>query len=318
MMAQASRQAIGLTTMFSNPAAVPERRGAIWLGDPIGGWVPLPKLKTIARRLVDVFDHNSVDLIGNGIGACPELDALASYCRDIGLATTIVFEPGSIALDRGYEPAGRRWSLADDQRRPDAESAEPQNVFQQVRALRGETTRKALTAAERVINQLSVRVAGPSADRPVVWVYGSTAIGLDIIDAIKAHRWLAKAVDIGGFLSSAGQCKANVLHGYPWRSADGLLTARADFIVVASETSRLPIQEELSCLNLLDRMIPAYGMAATGAVYERDPEGPGQAFIAGSSANEYAMRELVARTSGDYRSATMTPTAEDSAIGAAA
>jgi hypothetical protein len=103
-------------------------------------------------------------------------------------------------------------------------------------------------------------------------------------------------VDIGGFLSSPGQCKANGLHGYAWRSADGLLSARADFIVVASETSRLSIQEELSRLDLLDRMIPAFGMTAEAAVYERNPEGPGQAFVAGWSARDYATRELVART----------------------
>jgi glycosyltransferase involved in cell wall biosynthesis len=296
VMAVASRRAIGLSTTLSTSSAVPDRRGALWLGDPTnGGWVPLPKLKTIARRLIDVFDHNSVDLIGNGIGGYPELDTLASYCRDIGLATTVVFEPRSITVDRGYEPAGRRWSLADDQRRPDVAPADPQNVFQQVEALRGERTRREWTAAERVINQLTVRIDDASTDRPVVWVYGG-ADGLEVINAIKAHPWLSNAVDIGGFLSSAGQCKTTVLDGYPWRSADGLLSARADFIVVASEISRLAIQEELSRLNLLDRMIPAYGMVAAAAVYERDPQGPGQAFMPGSCARDYATRELVART----------------------
>jgi hypothetical protein len=295
-MAVASRRAIGLSTTLSTSSAVPDRRGALWLGDPTnGGWVPLPKLKTIARRLIDVFDHNSVDLIGNGIGGYPELDTLASYCRDIGLATTVVFEPRSITVDRGYEPAGRRWSLADDQRRPDVAPADPQNVFQQVEALRGERTRREWTAAEHVINQLTVRIDDASTDRPVVWVYGG-ADGLEVINAIKAHPWLSNAVDIGGFLSSAGQCKTTVLDGYPWRSADGLLSARADFIVVASEISRLAIQEELSRLNLLDRMIPAYGMVAAAAVYERDPQGPGQAFMPGSRARDYATRELVART----------------------
>jgi hypothetical protein len=261
-----------------------------------------------------VFDHNCVDLIGNGIGAYPELDTLASYCRDIGLVTTVVFEPRLITLDRGYEPAGRRWSLADDQRRPDVAPADPQNLFQQVQALRGESTRQAWTAAERVINQLSVRIDGASPDRPVVWVYGSATAGLEIIDAINAHRWLSQAVDIGGFLSSAGQCKGNVLHGYPWRSADGLLSARADFIVVASETSRLSIQEELSRLNLLDRMIPAYGMVAAAAIYERDPEGPGQAFVPGSSARDYATRELVARTANQSVGEREPRTSGDEAV----
>jgi glycosyltransferase involved in cell wall biosynthesis len=318
VVAQASRQAVGLdVTPTTLPVA--ERRGVLWLGDPAdGGWVPLSKLKGIARRLVDVFDHNSVDLVGNGIGAYVELDALTAYCRDIGLATTVVFDPRPAPQDRGYEPAGARWSLADAQRRPEMALAEPKNVFQQVQTLRGARTPGTPTAAERVINQLTVRVAGPSADRPVVWFYGSAVIGLDIINAINAHRWLSAAVEIGGFLSSAGQCNGNVLHGYPWRSADGLLSARSDFIVVATETSRLSIQEELSRLDLLDRMIPAYGIAAAAAVYERDPEGPGQAFVPGSSAHDYATRELVARDSGDFFSANFTAATADPAIGAAA
>ena len=91
------------------------------------------------------------------------------------------------------------------------------------------------------------------------------------------------------------------------------LRERADFIVVASETSRLPIQEELSRLDLLHRMIPAFGFAATRAVYERDPEGPGQAFVPGSSAQDYATRELVARTAAPV---SCRPT--ESAIRAAA
>jgi hypothetical protein len=215
------------------------------------------------------------------------------------------------------EPAGTRWSLADAQRRPDAPFIEPLTVFAQALALRG-VVQAAATAAERVINQLTVRVSESSSDRPVVWFYGSVALGLEIINAIKAHRWLSRAVNIGGFLSSAGQCKANVLHGHAWRSADGLLPARADYIVVASETSRLSIQEELSRLDLLDRMIPAYGMAAAAAVYERDPEGPGQAFVAGLSAHEYATRELVARISGEPDTARTTATVADAVIQAAA
>ena len=123
-MAHASRRAVGLDDATSDTSAavslsVVERCG---LGDPTnGGWVPLAKLKMIARRLVDVFDHDSVDLIGNGIGAYPGLDALVTYCHDIGLATSVVLEPRSLELDaQGHEPAGTRWSLADTQRRPDA------------------------------------------------------------------------------------------------------------------------------------------------------------------------------------------------------
>ena len=312
--ARASRQAVGLdSTPASTAPGVLERRGALWLGDPTDdGWVPLAKLKTIAKRLVDIFDHNAVDLIGNGIGACPELDALIAFCRDIGLATAVVLEPRSANVGDNHEPVGTRWSLADVQRRPDAASAEPQDVCAQALALRPAATPPS-TATQRIINQLTVRVSESSLDRPVVWFYGGAAIGLEMINAIKAHRWLARAVEIGGFLSSAGQCKANVLHGYAWRSADGLLSARADHIVVASETSRLSIQEELSRLDLLDRMIPAYGMAAVAAVYERDPEGPGQAFIAGSSARDYATRELVARTASQPPAAVNSRSSQDEA-----
>jgi hypothetical protein len=84
--------------------------------------------------------------------------------------------------------------------------------------------------------------------------------------------------------------------------------------VVASETSRLSIQEELSRLNLLDRMIPAYGMVAAAAIYERDPEGPGQAFVPGSSARDYATRELVARTANQSVGEREPRTSGDEAV----
>lgn len=74
-------------------------------------------------------------------------------------------------------------------------------------------------------------------------------------------------------------------------SADQLPTERADFIVIASETSRLSIQEELLRLDLLDRAVPAYGLAAA-AVYERQPAGPGQTFVQGWTARDYATSEL--------------------------
>lgn len=298
LMARASRRALGLET--AERATVPaaeQRRGALWLGDPAdGGWVPLPKVESIARRLLDVFDHDAVDLVGNGIGACPHLDAVASYCRDIGLTTTVVLEPRVPGdAGQGCEPAGTRWSLHQAQRRPDECFVEPRSVFEQVAALRGTPIPAGATPAERVINQLTVKVSESSTSRPMVWFYGSAVIGLEIIKAIEAHAWLSRALEIGGFVSSTGHCHANILHGYAWRAADAIAAERADLIVVASETSRLSIQEELSRLGLLDRMVPAYGMTATGAVYERNPEGPGQAFVSGASAQDYAARELVAR-----------------------
>jgi glycosyltransferase involved in cell wall biosynthesis len=298
VMARASRRALGLEAPDGQAAAASAMgRGVIWLGDPAdGGWQPVSKAKAIARRLVDVFGHGAVDLIGGGIGAYGDLDALVTYCRDIGLTTTAVLEPRTAGdRDAGWEPAGARWSLAGTQRRPDVPLVEPLDVFAQVSALRGVAT-PAPMPVQRVINQLSVHVSESSPTRPTVWFYGSAVTGLEMIKAIEAHRWLSGAVEIGGFVSPAGHCKADILHGYAWRPADALLSERADLIVVASETSRLSIQEELSRLGLLDRMLPAFGTAAAAAVYEREPDGPGQSYVQGSSACDYATRELVART----------------------
>jgi hypothetical protein len=64
-------------------------------------------------------------------------------------------------------------------------------------------------------------------------------------------------------------------------------------------------------------MIPAYGMTAAAAVFERDPEAPGGAFVAGSSARDYATSELLARTGGEILTAQSRPAGEP-AIRAAA
>ena len=309
VMARASRRALGLDVTES-PAAAAERRGALWLGDPTGaGWVPVAKAKAIARRLVDVFEHDAVELIGNGIGAYPDLDLLIGYCRDIGLTPSVVLEPRTADSLRGFEPAGTQWALADAQRHPTAPLVEPKSVLAEAMSRRDPDAVPTSTPAQRVINQLTVRVSDEALDRPVIWFYGSAVVGLDIINAIKAHRWLSRVVDIGGFLSSPGQCKGESRHGYQWRSADGLLSARADFIVVASETSRLSIQEELSRLDLLDRMIPVYGVNAQSAIYERDPQRPGQTFVAGFSARDYATSELAAGLARDLKPEAHTPAA---------
>src|SRR5262245_39059809 len=191
VMAQASRRAVGLEDASSAADHAGQRRGALWLGDPTsGGWVPLAKLKTIARKLVDVFDHNRVELIGNGIGAHPGLDSLVTYCRDIGLAPIVVLEPRSAAINpQNFEPAGTRWSLAEAQRQPDERVIGPLDVYAQAMTLRGAPP-TALTAVQRVINQLTIRVSEAATERPVVWFYGSSVIGLEIVAAIKAHRWL--------------------------------------------------------------------------------------------------------------------------------
>jgi hypothetical protein len=46
-------------------------------------------------------------------------------------------------------------------------------------------------------------------------------------------------------------------------------------------------------------MIGPYGIAASFHVYERDANGPGQAYVAGDTAWDYATRELIARVGDD-------------------
>lgn len=310
LMAQDSRRALGL--MGAAPAVqLAVRRGALWLGDPEDrGFVPKDKLKTIARRLVDVFGHNALDIVATRITPHPDLDEIIDYCRAVGLRPTLVFEPVD-ERRRDWDPAGARWSLADPQRLPKPSTSSPQTVFEQIAVLRRERTMSPLTAAQRVINQLTVRVAEHAAVRPAIWMYGSATVGLEIIEAIRRHRWLPNAVTIGGFLSSPGYCTADLLHGYRLCQAGELPDASDALIVVSTETSRLSIQEELTRLNLLDRMISAYGLMSASHVYERHPDGPGQVYVAGASARDYASRELVARLGGDRRASHPSKSAEE-------
>lgn len=298
VMAQASRRAIGLPVETIRRAGSSTRRGALWLGDPAGlGWVPARKAKAIARQLVDAFELDAVDLIAACRATHPELDGIVSYCREIGLEPSMGPGPASVDERRaGWDLASIRWSLAHAQVRPDTAMTLAQNVFEQVASLRETPRTVTSSSAQRVINQLSVRVSEFAAIQPRVWFYGSAAVGLEIIAALQCHPWLTTAVEIGGFVSSPGHCAADTLHGYAWRALDSLLLNHSDFIVVTSETSRLSIQEELSRVDRLDRAIPAFGLAASTAIYERQPSGPGQSFVRGSSARDYATRELIART----------------------
>ncbi len=131
-----------------------------------------------------------------------------------------------------------------------------------------------------------------------MWFYGSLALGQQVIDALESHAWLNEAVQIGGFVSSPGHCRASVLQGRPWRAVDTLGPENADFIVVTSESSRLSIQEELARAGLLERSIPIFGLSGTlpSTRYERLAGGPGQAFVSGATALDYAVREIQART----------------------
>lgn len=305
VMANTSRRALGLDTpdLFDGP----ERRGAIWAGGP-EAWVPLTKLQDIARRLVDVFEQNAVDVLGNDPAGYPHIDALLAYCNDIGLEPAIVRATPEMleAPHQIWEPAGTRWSLAAAQRATDRPLETPMNVFAQVYELRGSTVDS--TAVQNVLNQLSVRVREYGA-KPMIWMYGSAAVGVEMFAAIEQHAWLSRAVEIGGFVSSPGYCSADLLHGHRWVSVDELPNDSEPIIVVSSETSRYMIQEELSRLGLLENSLTPYGTTARHVVYERDPAGPGQQWVAGFDARDYASAELMARLDAIARAATLTPVA---------
>lgn len=300
-MARTTRRAVRLD-VGPEPAmpASAIRRGALWVGGPgadgAEGWVPANKLKAIGRRLVDVYEHTHVDVVGPNAAAHPAIESVLGYCRDIGLRPTVV--NAGEANAGAWEPAGARWSLSPAQKRPDGEVGAAPSVFAQVAALRGASPRPSLSPAQRAVNQLTVRVDERAATRPVVWAYGSTAIGLEVLQAIRAHGFLGQAVEIGGFVSSPGHRSADTLHGERWVTVDELGTCRVDFVLVTSETSRLAIQQELSRAGLRDRIVPLYGYttAREDVSYERVPGGPGQQYRDGASARDYATSELVART----------------------
>lgn len=306
LMARGTRRALHLETddrpaPLSQPVAQPPLaadgpRGVLWLGGD-NLWVPERKLKAICRRLFDVFGHRVVDLAGHNALEHPALEAVRGYCRDIGLRPGAVLDVGAIPSRlKHWECAGTRWSLDSPQRAVDDAFEEPQDLFAQVAALRGVDRCTSTPPYVRcAIAQLSVRVPESGSRRPSVWVYGSTAIGLEVLDAVQRHSWLRDAVSIGGFLSSPGHCGGDTLHGYPWKPADAARAAGADLIIVTSETSRLAIQEELSRLGLLGRMLPLYGLRAAAFSYERVPSGPGQAYVDGFTAEDYAASELQAR-----------------------
>ncbi len=297
VMARQTRRAIGLDTQSteSRISDGDERRGALWVGGPIeggDGWVPAAKLTAICRRLVDVFEQDAVDLIGHDVMRHPELDAVLRYCHDVGLRPTICLDATDPdAPSAHWEPAGTRWSLARSQRRADVHIDPPRDLFEQIAELRGEPSSHG-TPVQRAINQLTVRLSEHASKAATLWCYGDAAVGLALIDAIRSHRWLARAVEIGGFISAPGLRTSDTLHGHRWCELDEISAQPGDLIAVTCEASRLAIQEELSRHGLLQLNLPLYGSNAEAAVYERMPDGPGQAFLAGSSARDYATREL--------------------------
>lgn len=293
-MARETRQALRLDG--GTPSREREsRRGVIWLGEATGrAWVPADKAMAIARQLRDVYHHQAVDLAGAGILAHPGMTAVRGYCADIGLLPHVLDTESVDPIDVRYEPAGARWSLAAAQRSPVTPLTTPPDVFAQVADLRDEVPRT--TPAARAIQALSVRVSEFAARRPVVWTYGNTTIGNDVLTAIAAHPWLGDAVRPGGFLAEPGSVGADILHGRTLRSLDRLMPEDADFVFITDDAARLTRMEELSRHGLLGRAIPLFGSSADQPPYERDPDGPGQVFGEGLTALDYATRELAART----------------------
>jgi glycosyltransferase involved in cell wall biosynthesis len=326
-MAIDTRRAVGLDVVDQPPLA--ERRGVVFVGSPTRTgepWVPARKAKRICRELADVFEHNTVDILGE-VQRYPEIAEVADYCRAIGLRPTRV--DGDLDGGGRWDPAGARWSLDDAQRHPTRATTRPETVFEQVAALRrvarglahvdGPEPALDAVAADsptaRAINQLTVRVSEHG--KPArLWLYGSMQVGLEIAAAIRSHAWLSRAVTIAGFISSPGHCTAEIFQGYRWLPIDRLDPSEADLIIVTSATSRYPIHEELTCRDLLSRVVSIFGLAAAAECngYERVPGGPGQDFRWRATAFDYATSELVARTANVAREA-VTPEGETRVAG---
>ncbi len=293
-MARETRQALRLTVEAA-PRERDTRRGVIWMGEATGrAWVPAAKAMAIARQLRDVYHHQAVDLVGTGVMAHPAIADVQGYCTDIGLSPSVVDAEVADPLDLRYEPAGSRWSLADAQRHPTASLTTPPDVFAQVADLRNEVPRT--TPAARAVQALSVRVSEFATRKPVVWAYGDTTAGHDVLSAIAAHPWLGHAVRIGGFLAEPHAGGTDILHGRTLRSLDRLMPDDADVVFITDDAARLARMEELSRHGLLGRTVPLFGTSADQPPYERHPLGPGQTFGEGLTALDYATRELAART----------------------
>ena len=135
VMATGTRGAVGLDVVDRPPLV--ERRGVAFVGAPTRtgeAWVPARKVKGICRELVDVFEHNAVDILGD-VHRYPDLADVVDYCRAIGLRPTLV-DGERPDDDSRWDPAGARWSLDDEQRHPTRAMTRPMSVFGQVAALR--------------------------------------------------------------------------------------------------------------------------------------------------------------------------------------
>jgi glycosyltransferase involved in cell wall biosynthesis len=256
---------------------------------------------------------------GGAAAATPALVA-AALCRAIdrleaaGIETTVRGLPFCL-FDEAHRPhvrnrrqdaydlqvpevSGAAWSLAPRQRDVAPAFDPPADLIDQTgqrRAAADASLNQPETPARRAICALSIRVPASGVRHCVVWLYGSTPVGLEVARAIHEHPWLSRRVIVAGFLSSPGMCTTDTLHGYPWRPADWIATHPADAVLITSETSRLAIAERLARMGLLDRAVHLYGTAARAHRYERPAASLAHPDVTAFAAADYATRELLLR-----------------------
>ena len=157
---------------------------------------------------------------------------------------------------------------------------------------------------QRAVNALSVRVPRHGSRPAAVWLYGSAAIGADVIAAVKAHPWLARAARVAGFVASAGHRHSSTLQGLPLIEVGDLPAHDVDIVLVTSETSRLSIAEALQDVGLLERTVHLFGTASLEHRFHRDDTAPD---VPTFGPEDYATRELLLRVRPERQPAPDTP-----------
>lgn len=109
-LARSDESAVSLPPMHRTTVKSITRRGVVWLGQtcnlrcsfcyfidrvanhghPEHGFMPLEKAMKICRTLVDYYANTAVDLQGGEPTLYSDIVPLVSYCRDIGLAPTLI------------------------------------------------------------------------------------------------------------------------------------------------------------------------------------------------------------------------------------
>ncbi len=255
---------------------------------PVAGGGAAAQLAAAVSRAIDRLEAVGIETTVRGLPFCVFDDAHRPHVRNRRQEAYDLQVP---------EVSGAAWSLAPRQRDVAPAFDPPADLADQVRLARAATGASLSppdTAAHRAICALSVRVPASGVRHFVVWLYGSTSVGLEVVQAIHEHPWLSRRVIVAGFLSSPGMCTSDTLHGYPWRPADWITSHPADAVLITSESSRLAIAERLERMGLLDRAIHCFGTAARAYRYERPAASPACPDVTGFAAADYAVRERLA------------------------